>query len=156
VQKGSKVYKQWLCGKISSPHMKYHLPFKVSYTDFDFRLEKGQYVLLPVAPDKQFLITGQAGKKASQIAKIGKPYLFSDDKHSFTISQVFTNTVLKDELHNESDSLVNPALAVAVHEGDNVDKLFLQLNKSQQTSDKTGKAVLVFRKKMEMPGKSKN
>jgi hypothetical protein len=147
IQKGFKKYKQWIWGSTYSPHMKNHLPFKVSFDDFKLPKAKGYYTLVVSSSDKQWLISHDGEKRISQKPEIGKEYSFSKLMYDFTIKQILVNTVLKDEWHNESDSLLNPALIVTVREGDNSEQKILMLNKPQQTSDKTGKAMLAFKKK---------
>ena len=148
ISKGFKKYEQWIWAKRGSPHMKDTLPYKVSFTDFDLNLSKGRYVFVVGSSDKTWLISNDGKKNFSQPAEIGKSYPFTNDQYSFTVSQVLANTILKDEWYNKSDSLESPVLIVTIQDGDNSEQLILPLNKAQQTSDKTGNAVVTFRKKM--------
>jgi hypothetical protein len=148
ISKGFKKYEQWVWAGAGSPHMKDTLPYKVSFTDFDLNLSKGRYVLVVGSSDNIWLISNDGKKNVSQPAEMGKSYPFTNDQYSFVVSQVLANTVLKDEWYNESDFLENPVLIVTIQDGDNSEQLILPLNKAQQTSDKTGSAVVTFRKKM--------
>jgi hypothetical protein len=147
VQQGKKQYRQWLWSRSSSPHMKYELPVKVKFSEFNLAVKKGYYELLVASKEKVWLIANDGEKKVIQAAEIDIIYPFANDKYGFKITQVIENSILKDEWHNESDSLNNPALVVNVQDGDQSDRLILELNSSQQTSDKVGAAVLIFRKK---------
>jgi hypothetical protein len=148
IQKGFKKYKQWIWADTASPHTKNHLPFKVRFADFNLPKAKGYYTLLTGSSDKFWLLAYDGEKRVLQECQLGEKYPFADEEYSISVSQVLANTVLKDEWHNESDSLISPALIVTVQEGDNSEQMILMINKSQQTSDKTGKAVIIFRKKM--------
>jgi hypothetical protein len=151
VQQGKKKFRQWLWSRSSSPHMEYKLPVKVKFSEFNFAAKKGYYELLVASDDKFWLIANDGEKRVIEAAEIDKIYPFADDKYSFKITQIIENSILKDEWHNESDSLNNPALVVSVQDGDQSDRLILQLNSAQQTKGKDGGSVLLFRKKMDMP-----
>jgi hypothetical protein len=148
ISKGFKKYEQWIWAQTGSPHMKDTLPYKVSFTDFDLNLGKGRYILAVGSPDKTWLISNDGKKNFSQPAEVGKSYPFVNEQYSFAVSQVLANTVLKDEWYNKSDSLESPVLIVTISDGDKSEQMVLPLNKAQQTSDKTGNAVVTFRKKM--------
>ena len=131
------------------------LPVKVQFDEFNHVAKKGYYSLLVASDDKFWLITNDGEKKIVESAQINKRYPLADDKYGFVITQVHENTILKDEWYNESEALISPGLVVNVRDGDQSEKFVLQLNQAQQTKDKAGGAVLLFRKDMDVPGGNK-
>ncbi|MCF7954798.1 MAG: hypothetical protein K9M75_03250 [Phycisphaerae bacterium] len=147
---GKGQYRQWIWSRLSSPHMKNKLPVTVEFSEFNFAEKKGNYELLLVSEDKNWLITNDGKNKIVLPAVIGARYPFANDKYGFTISQVIENSILKDDWFNKSNVQANPSLIVKVIDGDKSDRLTLELGKAQQASSEVGGAVVVFKKKMDV------
>ena len=148
IEDGEKTTEQWLWSKFPSlPHVKYDLPLRVEFEDFDITGMNGNYILF-VTEDKQSeLFVFVDGKVQSKKVDNKSQYPLTNSEYSFQIEKIYHSAVLERKWKNNSEELVNPAVIAAIEYSGVSRQAVLEINKPFHHSVDSNMMVLLYKSK---------
>ncbi|HEG43289.1 MAG TPA: hypothetical protein ENH94_04485 [Phycisphaerales bacterium] len=152
VSNDEKTVEQWLWSKFpTSPHVKYELPLRIEFQDFDLNDMDGSHIIAVAKGQPPYLFSSIDGKVQAQKIKSEDTYFLADKEYSFIVEKTYANAVTERKWKNIAQKLSNPAIIATIEYSGQESQAVLEFNKPFHFSSGNNAMIVVYRRKAEAP-----